>query len=684
MLTTNNLGLKKPEGTDVVDINDINGNMDKLDAEVVKKASTTEDGRMSKGDKAKLDGIANGANKYVHPSTHTATMIIEDSSHRFVTDAEKTNWNSAVSHKSDTVKHITNTERSLWNTVTKKVDKVTGRGLSTNDYTTAEKNKLASLKNYSHPSTHPATMIVEDSNHKFVTQAEKNNWNSKAPGGYGIGGTAKDISNQNLNNYINSGFYRGYNMANAPTDDWYYIEVIQHASTWVLQIATRLHTDLRFFRRNSSGTWQAWKKILTQNDYDQLFQSVSSGKNQLETAITGKDGTVSKSSGIATFNELKAGIQSIPQARGNATTANVLSGKTFTSAVYGASQKSGTMPNQGAKVITPGTTNKAIPAGYHNGGGYILGSNNLVSSNIREGVNIFGVTGSIKKLPVWLCDFWVTAANMPTKRNQLTSSAVGNIIYVIGGHYVNYYSKNEAYNTVTNTWSTKANMPTARSRSTSSAVGNIVYVFGGNISCGLSDKNEAYNTVTNTWSTKANMSTERNSLTSSVVDKIVYVMGGYNSSGSKNEAYNTVTNTWSTKANIPSGRYGSTSSAIGNIIYVIGGGDSSSDFSKNEAYNTVTNTWSTKADMPTGRYGLTSSAVGNIVYVIGGINYTTKELAKNEAYNTITNTWSTEADMFTERNYLTSSTVSNIVYVIGGKDTKRNLNKNEIYVPERR
>lgn len=34
-----------------------------------------------------------------------------------------------------------------------KVDKVEGKGLSTNDYTTAEKQKLAGLKNYSHPTS---------------------------------------------------------------------------------------------------------------------------------------------------------------------------------------------------------------------------------------------------------------------------------------------------------------------------------------------------------------------------------------------------------------------------------------------------------------------------------------------------------------------------------------------------
>lgn len=33
-----------------------------------------------------------------------------------------------------------------------KVDKVTGKGLSSNDYTTEEKNKLAGLENYTHPS----------------------------------------------------------------------------------------------------------------------------------------------------------------------------------------------------------------------------------------------------------------------------------------------------------------------------------------------------------------------------------------------------------------------------------------------------------------------------------------------------------------------------------------------------
>lgn len=50
-----------------------------------------------------------------------------------------------IAHLSDTVKHISAEERAKWNTVTGKVDKVSGKQLSTNDYTAAEKSKLAGI-----------------------------------------------------------------------------------------------------------------------------------------------------------------------------------------------------------------------------------------------------------------------------------------------------------------------------------------------------------------------------------------------------------------------------------------------------------------------------------------------------------------------------------------------------------
>lgn len=65
-----------------------------------------------------------------------------------------------------------------------KVDVVTGKGLSTNDYTTEEKTKLTGIaenaNNYVHPATHSAQMIDETDTRKFVTPAEKAAWNGKA------------------------------------------------------------------------------------------------------------------------------------------------------------------------------------------------------------------------------------------------------------------------------------------------------------------------------------------------------------------------------------------------------------------------------------------------------------------------------------------------------------------------
>ncbi|PRR85946.1 hypothetical protein [Clostridium luticellarii] len=71
--------------------------------------------------------------------------------------------------------------------------------------------------------------------------------------------------------------------------------------------------------------------------------------------------------------------------------ANVLSGTTIAG-------QAGTMPNKGAVTIMPGTADKAIEKGYHNGSGKVKGEPNLTSDNIKEGVSEFGVVGTLKEL----------------------------------------------------------------------------------------------------------------------------------------------------------------------------------------------------------------------------------------------------------------------------------------------
>lgn len=81
-----------------------------------------------------------------------------------------------------------------------------------------------------------------------------------------------------------------------------------------------------------------------------------------------------------------------------AVAAEILNGKT----AYKAGAKIiGTMPNNGAKnlVISDLTTSVKIPLGYHDGSGTVSVDNaesaKIIPGNIRDGITILGVTGSM-------------------------------------------------------------------------------------------------------------------------------------------------------------------------------------------------------------------------------------------------------------------------------------------------
>ena len=81
-----------------------------------------------------------------------------------------------------------------------------------------------------------------------------------------------------------------------------------------------------------------------------------------------------------------------------ATVAEVLATKTF---AKGGSVLTGTMPNRGAVsgTISSKATPYTIPQGYHDGSGTVgldsASATALVANNIREGVEILGVTGTM-------------------------------------------------------------------------------------------------------------------------------------------------------------------------------------------------------------------------------------------------------------------------------------------------
>jgi len=94
-----------------------------------------------------------------------------------VNGAIRSNGEGGRTTAQDVRTFLTNVLETMQSLLNSKVEKVTGKQLSTEDFTTAEKQKLAEVT--VHPATHPASIIEQDANNRFVTEAEKITWNSK-------------------------------------------------------------------------------------------------------------------------------------------------------------------------------------------------------------------------------------------------------------------------------------------------------------------------------------------------------------------------------------------------------------------------------------------------------------------------------------------------------------------------
>lgn len=136
-----------------------------------------------------------------------------------------------------------------------------------------------------------------------------------------------------------------------------------------------------------------------QGAIDQLFTSVSNGKSQIASAIT--DMGVSTSANDS-FAQMATNIGNIETgydtSQVTATANTVRSGYKF---VNSSGQLiTGTIPSKGAQTYTPRTYSQTISSGqYLSGTQTIQGDGNLVSSNIKSGVSIFGVSGNLQTAP---------------------------------------------------------------------------------------------------------------------------------------------------------------------------------------------------------------------------------------------------------------------------------------------
>lgn len=109
-------------------------------------------GIMSKEDKIKLNSVDMNANYYIHPQTHDPSIILEDASHRFVTDEQILAWNNKLDGSLATAE--------------------SNGGMSKED-----KAKLDSIEEgankYKLPAQLPPTIIAQDPNNRFFTDQER-------------------------------------------------------------------------------------------------------------------------------------------------------------------------------------------------------------------------------------------------------------------------------------------------------------------------------------------------------------------------------------------------------------------------------------------------------------------------------------------------------------------------------
>lgn len=77
--------------------------------------------------------------------------------------------------------------------------------------------------------------------------------------------SAKHIVSGDLNLIYDTGFYDGFGLTNAPTNEWYFYQVMSHSSgptTWRTQLAYNFNDANSTFRRTqTSGNWSPWVRI---------------------------------------------------------------------------------------------------------------------------------------------------------------------------------------------------------------------------------------------------------------------------------------------------------------------------------------------------------------------------------------------------------------------------------------
>lgn len=421
-------------------------------------ATTSANGLMSAADKAKLDGIATGANKYTHPSYTTRSSGL----YKITVDATGHVSGATAVTKNDIVAlgipaQDTNTTYTLGSF-----------GI------TATATEL----NYCDGVT---SNIQTQLNSKASSSHTHNYAGSSSAGGAANSANllnSKSVSNTDLNTVKTQGWYYGYTgMTHAQSNSISTLETIAYSNDWLIQIQSIPNSvPERYIRAFHSGeTWSNWYRILHSGNYSSVITpagigAAASSHNHSASNIT--SGTLAVARG-------GTGITSNPSMLVNL-------GSTSAASVFAATPRPGIT---GTLSISHGGTGATDAATARSNLGFTLGNLGVTASaaelNKLDGATVTvteinyldGVTSSIQTQLNGKASSSHSHSYLPLSGGTLTGNLTARTItpaadstYNIGSssmRYANIYADtftgNLSGNATTATTATRANtLTTAR------------------------------------------------------------------------------------------------------------------------------------------------------------------------------------------------------------------------------
>ena len=218
---------------------------------------------------------------------------------------------------------------------------------------------------------------------------------------------------------------------------------------------------------------------------------------------------------------------------------------------------------------------------------------------------------------------WTARTDMPTTAQNYCVAAWNDIIYIVGGNYINSVDELCAYDHMTDTWDTSlSKLPVATSGASCAAWDGKIFVAGGYDVPDLLDVMSIYDIATDTWTSGSALPAVVGYGHGAIIDDDFVVAGGWVNQA-ETYIYDIGSNSWSTGNSMI---YGRQSGAIANahtpngedFLFILGGGDAWTATNNLQQYyngnwfNSITDT------MPVDRVGQAGGAIGGAVMFSAG------------------------------------------------------------------